>query len=147
MPKYNETSVAGESWIRSNKVLCSNEYEQPPTIYYQEEELFNFSDGKVVKSPYNPITPVSETFTTDKANTSFAVIDPLTELPTGTTATYQDLYVLIHSLYFHLAKQRDKPFPSWIWSDETSSWLAPIQKPEVGNWIWDEEFQQWAEQP
>lgn len=41
MPKYNETNVVGESWIRSNKVLCTNEYGQSPTIYYQEEESLN----------------------------------------------------------------------------------------------------------
>lgn len=150
MSKYNETTVTGESWVRSNKIICTNEYEQSPTIYYQEEELFNFSDGKVVKNIYNPLTPATETFTIDNANTSFIVIDPLTELPTGNTATYQDLYVLIHSLYFHLAKERDKgpkPFPSWTWSEETKSWLAPVPKPETGTWIWDEEFQQWVEQP
>jgi hypothetical protein len=107
MPKYNETSVTGESWIRSNKIICTNDYGQPPRIYYQEEELFNFSDGKIVKSLYTTFNPVTETFISDNANTTFELINPETELPTGNTATYQDLYVLIHSLYFHLAEKRD----------------------------------------
>lgn len=146
MPKYNETSVTGESWIRSNKIICTNEYEQPPTIYYQEEELFNFSDGKVVKQLYGTLNPVVETFTPANANTSFAVIDPETELPTGNTATYQDLYVLVHSLYFHLAAIRDKgpkPFPSWTWNDTTNSWVAPIPKPG-DEYTWDETAQAWV---
>jgi hypothetical protein len=108
MPKYNETAVVGESWIRSNKIVCSNDYGLPPTIYYQEEELFNFSDGRVVKSLYNTMSPAMETFTPDNANTSFALMNPETELPTGETATYRDLYVLMHSLYFHLVKRRDE---------------------------------------
>lgn len=147
MPKYNETSVTGESWIRSNKIICKNEYEQPPTIYYQEEELFNFSDGKVVKSLYTPLNPVMETFIPDNANTTFELINPETELPTGNTATYQDLYVLIHSLYFHLAKKRDKgtkPYPTWIWSDTTNSWIAPVPKPEgEQDYYWDDATQSW----
>jgi hypothetical protein len=108
MPKYNETAVVGESWIRSNKIVCSNDYGQPPTIYYQEEELFNFSDGKVVKSLYSTLYPAMETFTPINANTSFDIINPETDSPTGETATYQDLYVLVHSLYFHLVKKRDE---------------------------------------
>ena len=150
MPKYNETSVIGESWTRANRITCTNDYRNNPSIFYHEEELFNFSDGKVVKTPFNSLNPVSETFTSTNANTTFELINPATELPTGNTATYQDLYVLIHSLYFHLAKRRDKgnkPFPSWVWSDITNSWLAPVSKPETGTWIWDEEFQQWVEQP
>lgn len=107
MAKYNETNVVGESWRRANKVVCTNEYEQPPTIFYQEEELFNFSDGKIVKSLYTTLSPVMEVFTPENADTEFELIDPSTELPTGDTATYRDLHVLIHSLYFHLAKKRD----------------------------------------
>jgi len=108
MPKYNETAVVGESWIRSNKIVCSNDYGQPPTIYYQEEELFNFSDGKVVKSLYTTMSPAMETFTPNNANTHFDIINPETDSPTGETATYQALYVLVHSLYFHLVKKRDE---------------------------------------
>lgn len=147
MPKYNQTDVTGESWVRANRITCINEYGNNPSIFYHEEELFNFSDGKVVKNQYNSINPVSEIFTSNNANTIFELINPETELPTGNTATYQDLYVLIHSLYFHLAKARDKPFPSWVWSDTTNSWSPPIPKPETGNWIWDETFRQWVEQP
>jgi hypothetical protein len=107
MSKYNSTNVVGESWVRSNKVFCTNLYGQNPTIYYEEEELFNFTDGRVVNSKYSPMIPASELFTPDNANTTFELINPETELPSGTTATYQDLYVLMHSLYFHLVKKRD----------------------------------------
>lgn len=147
MPKYNETNVVGESWIRSNKVICSNEYGQNPTIYYQEEELFNFSDGKVVSSPHNHMYPAAVNFYKENANTIFEIINPETDLPTGNTATYQDLYILVHSLYFHLVELRDrgpKPFPSWTWDNTSNEWKAPFPKPE-GNYFWDETLQQWIE--
>ena len=147
MPKYNETNVTGESWIRSNKVICLNEYNTTPSIFFQEEELFNFSDGKVIKNPYSPMNPVAINLTYENATTEFELIDPVTELPTGNTATYQDLHVLIHSLYFHLASIRDKgpkPFSSWIWSDTTNAWSAPIPKPEDGqDYYWDEDARSW----
>jgi len=37
-----------------------------------------------------------------------------------------------------------KPFPSWIWSDENQSWVAPIQPPQDGKrYRWIEETAQW----
>jgi hypothetical protein len=54
----------------------------------------------------------------------------------------------MYSLYFHLAKERDKgpqPYPSWIWNDQTNSWDAPIPKPEDGQeYYWDESSQEWV---
>lgn len=35
-----------------------------------------------------------------------------------------------------------KPFPSWVFNEETCSWDAPVAKPE-GVYIWNEELQQW----
>lgn len=148
MSKYNETNVTGESWIRANKLICTNEYEQSPSIFYQEEELFNFSDGKVVKSPYTPLNPAGTYFTPENANTTFEIINPETEQPTGQTAEYKDLYVLIHSLYFHLTKERDrgpKPYPSWIWNETSQSWEAPVPKPEEDWWVWNEGSQEWQD--
>ena len=107
MSKYNNTDVVGESWVRSNKVFCTNLYGQNPTIYY-EEELFNFTDGKVVNSNYSPMIPANETFTPETANTEFQLISPITEELLNKTATYEDVYVLLHSLYFHLVSKRDE---------------------------------------
>jgi hypothetical protein len=108
MPKYNETNVIGESWIRPNRVMFSIKYKENATISYQEEEILNVSENEVIKTIKTVGSNLlTETFTPNNANTTFELINPETELPTGNTATYQDLYVLIHSLYFHLAKKRD----------------------------------------
>lgn len=39
-----------------------------------------------------------------------------------------------------------KPFPSWIWNTERSSWNAPIEPPQDGKkYKWIEETQTWIE--
>ena len=108
MSKYNSTNVVGESWVRSNKVICTNLYGENPSIYYAEEELFNFTDGKVVNSIYSPMLPAGEIFTTENANTEFQLISPITDELLNKTATYEDVYILLHSLYFHLVSKRDE---------------------------------------
>jgi hypothetical protein len=39
-----------------------------------------------------------------------------------------------------------KPFPSWVWSEEEDNWTSPIPRPqdtEIAFPIWDEESQSW----
>jgi len=43
-----------------------------------------------------------------------------------------------------------KPFDSWIWSEEDSSWVPPVPMPtseEPKAWTWAEDLQNWAEVP
>lgn len=143
MTKYNQTSVAGESWRRSPQIFCYNNYNEPPVIAYDEEDIIVSSDGKYATS--RMVNRLVQQFTPENANTEFQLKNPSTEEYTGKTATYYDLYVMLHSLYFHLAKERDKgpqPYPSWSWSEETNSWVAPIPKP-YASWFWDEETGSW----
>jgi hypothetical protein len=147
MAKYKKGSVAGETWTRSFQVIINNEYGKMPTIRYDEEDMIQLGDGKVISNRQGD--NITYPFNLEEAGTSFRLKNPLTDEYVDAYATYQDVFVLMHSLYFHLADLRDRgtsPYPSWSWNASTSQWEAPITKPEVGNWVWDEIGQQWIEQ-
>lgn len=148
MAKYKESTITGDSWVRANQIICTNPYNSIPTIQYIEEEIFNLSNGDTIKKTYtrDNLAQITEQFTQANANEAFPLINPLTGEDLGTTATYQDLYVILHSLYFYLATKVDrgpKPYPSWVWSDTSNKWEAPIPKPETGEWVWDETNGTW----
>lgn len=145
MPKYNETTVIGESWKRSFQILIENRYNQTPRIRFSEEEIFVTSDGRLAGS-YNG-EGIEAAFTTENALTQFQLKNPETEEYINQYATYRDLYVLIHSLYFHLAKLRDQgpqPYPSWSYNQNSKQWVAPTPKPNDGReYVWNESTQSW----
>lgn len=145
MQKYSQSQVSGESWIRSPQVTIYNNYNENPTIFFDEEKIVVLNDGEFISSRI--LSKLGKQFKSSNANTSFELISPETEEYTGKFATFNDLHVLVHSIYFYLAKERDKgpqPYPSWSWSEETNSWISPIPKPEDGqDYYWDESLQTW----
>lgn len=146
MPKYNETSVQGESWRRSFQLAGSNEYGKTPYIRFDEETAIAISEGETVT--YRNGNSVSAHLLPETALTEFQLRNPETDEYIDSYATYKDLFVLIHSIYFHLAKERDKgpkPHLSWIWNEINQQWESPVPKPEGDYWIWDEEFKQWVD--
>lgn len=50
---------------------------------------------------------VQEPFTAENAGEEFQLINPETGEQLGATASYQETYVMMHSLYLHLATKRD----------------------------------------
>lgn len=147
MPKYKERQVDGVAWNRAKQIICNNPYNGIPSIHYHEESMTSFSDGSVI-SNNTPGTQINQLFTPDLAEEEFQLVNPMTdELVPDQFATYQTLFVLLYSLYFHLAKKRDqgpKPYDSWIWDDNIKEWVAPIAKPDTENtYIWDEELTNW----
>ena len=145
MPKYKESTIVGESWKRSFQILIENFYDRAPKIRFSEEEIFVASDGRLARS-FNG-DGIEEFFTPENATTQFQLRNPQTEEYIDQFATYQDLYVLIHSLYFHLAKMRDRgpqPYPSWSFNELTEQWESPIPRPDdEQNYVWDEVNQTW----
>lgn len=102
MPNYKQQSnIIGESWNRSHKVVIDNPLNQPPIIHFLEELVFDLGNGEVIKKPLGAVYEVM----TDPA-VSFSILDVDTGEVTG-TATYNDVYTLLHSLYMHLATRRD----------------------------------------
>lgn len=102
MANYREQSLSGQKWVRSNSVHISNPYQGVPVLRFGEEEITTLSDGKTVNAPMQGLV---EPFS-DPAKT-FPLINPVTGESLGATASYQDVYVLLHSLYIALATARD----------------------------------------
>ena len=98
---YKQTTVSGESWVRANRVVIENPLNSIPSISFVEEKAINIGDETIKKLVSNVGAEM-----TDPAKT-FQLVNPATGLPTGTTATYGDIYVMIHSLYMDLVNQRD----------------------------------------
>ena len=148
MPKYNESPVQGEAWRRAFQLVGSNDYGSAPSIFYNEEDVVLLEGDKIIK---NHVGQIGTVFTLDNAQTQFQLRNPDTEEYIEAYATFQDLFVMLHSLYFHLAKERDlpergpQPYPSWVWSEETAFWVAPIPQPESGDWVWNEALQEWMD--
>lgn len=39
-----------------------------------------------------------------------------------------------------------KPFPSWIFDEESCNWVAPVPEPTSGGtWYWNEDIKDWSE--
>ncbi|MFC7460747.1 hypothetical protein [Hydrogenophaga defluvii] len=104
MSNYREQAISGQKWVRSNSVQISNPYQGLPVVRFGEEEIAVLSDGKTINTPLEGLT---EPFT-DPAKT-FPLLNPVTGEALGATASYQDVYVLLHSLYIALAVARDAP--------------------------------------
>ena len=148
MPKYNESTVAGESWKRAFQILIENFYGGVPKIRFSEEEIFVTTDGRKAGS-FNG-EGIEEYFTNENSLTQFQLRNPETEEYIDQYATYRDLYVLIHSLYFHLANIRDinnrgpQPYPAWVYNETTRQWEAPVPMPTDGqNYEWDVDTESW----
>lgn len=41
--------------------------------------------------------------------------------------------------------KKTQPYASWIFDEESCSFLPPVPFPEIGQWSWDEEKQTWIE--
>jgi hypothetical protein len=98
---YAESNVVGVQWKRANAVYIYNPYGGAGRVIVQEEEMTHLGD-KIVTQP-------SDTLRIDfDPEGSFPEINPETGEVTGNTVSHMQVYVALHSLYIHLAKQRDE---------------------------------------
>lgn len=102
MTQYRQEEVLGTKYQRSFRVEFDNPLNSVPSATFHEESVVVLSDGNSVTTPVGKVSgslidPASE----------FALINPETFEPLGQTMTYQDIYVLLVSLYIHLASIRD----------------------------------------
>lgn len=105
MTKYRESNTTGEAWRRANKVIIKNELDAVPSISFEEENIFVLASGQAIKERSDNI---HEMMTANNLGESFALVNPQTGDPIpGAASTYQDVQVLLHSLYLHLAAKRD----------------------------------------
>ena len=104
MANYRETELTGSKWVRSNRVTCINPYNGTPFISFGEEEITLLSDGRTTNAPLGEI---HQDFT--DPSVEFPLLNPATGESIG-TATYGQVYVILHSLYMALAATRDAHF-------------------------------------
>ena len=102
MANYKESNVTGITWQRCNRIDIRNPYEEPKFAVFIEEEITDFGNDKIVKSPVGQILA-------DFTDPSIIVnlINPETGESLNSSITYQDIYIMLHSLYIQLATQRD----------------------------------------
>jgi hypothetical protein len=107
---YKQSDEVGTSWQRCNNLGVINPLAgdttllpgQPtiPTIFFSEEKVINLG-GETIRKPAGGCQ--KEFNATDV----IPLLNPSTNEPLGTTATHQDLYVLLYSLYMQTALERD----------------------------------------
>jgi hypothetical protein len=106
MADYKEQLVTGEikKWQRSHKAIISNPYNGVPFIVFHEEEKTILPNGETISKEL-PASLKESLIDPDK---TFDLLHPVTDQVIG-TAKYQDIYIVLYSLYKMLAIQRDTP--------------------------------------
>lgn len=102
MANYKESNVTGVTWQRCNRIDIRNSYEEPKFAVFIEEEVTDLGNNKIVKVPAGQILA---DFT--DPTTIVNLINPETGDSLNSSVTYQDIYVILHSLYIKLATERD----------------------------------------
>lgn len=102
MPNYKEEVITGSVWQRANLVQIHNTLNAVPSIVFYEEEVVSVPSGPVTRN----VGQITESFS--DPTIEFNLVHPETGIVLG-TASYQQIYLLLHSLYMHLAHIRDNP--------------------------------------
>lgn len=103
MPNYREAILEGvKRWRRSYMFVGYNHYGAVPPLSFLEEDLTELEPGEMLAKQHG----VTLTATMSAPDTVFDVMNPETDEVIG-SATYLDLQVMLHSLYRHLADERD----------------------------------------
>jgi len=104
MSEYKSTTVIGEikEHIRSKKIIIANPYGGNPMVHFMEESLQIMPNGTTLATPCK--SELIEVF--DDISKKFDILNPTDNTVIG-ESSYQELYILVYSLYIALAKKRD----------------------------------------
>jgi len=102
MTDYCETNVTGTSYKRGRSMTFENPHKGTPSLLIREENVINIGErciyelaGEIRKS-------------VDDFSVMFPLRNPQTnEMIPGAEMSYEQLYVGLFSLYWHLALERD----------------------------------------
>ena len=101
--EYQQTDVQGTTHKRGRSITFENPYNAIPSVYVAEERVIDLGDKKITESSGAIIKNIYP----ELLNTEFPLLNPLNNEPLGPNASYQQLYVMLFSLYWHLAQERD----------------------------------------
>jgi hypothetical protein len=105
MANYKESQVSGTSWTRSYRVELENPLNDIPRIIFAEEDVYLINGETVTKEIIrHPVYSAQDNLS--DPTVAFDILSPVDDSVVG-TATYQDVYVLLYSLYQALAIRRD----------------------------------------
>lgn len=103
--EYRESTVAGTSYQRGRSMYFEYPRNETPSLLVREETVTILGEDRVIVEPDGEILksiPVAQ------LGTEFQLRNPATnDAIEGQTATYQDVFILLFSLYWHLAEERD----------------------------------------
>jgi hypothetical protein len=105
MTDYKASDIAGYKWRRCKQIVIKNYINTLPVGIFLEEDCVSFGNGEVVTKE---ISELQEAFSPSNINEEFKVLD-MDGNDTGTKMTYGQVYVVLKSLYMHLAEKRDTP--------------------------------------
>lgn len=106
MAEYRETNVTGSSYQRGRSMYFENPKGSTPSLLIREERVTELAD----RETFEPCGEILKTV--NDLSVVFQIRDPQTnEVIEGQSMTYQDLYVALFSLYWHLAEERDNYVP------------------------------------
>jgi hypothetical protein len=103
MTNYKQNDITGTEWQRCQLVSISNPLSGPKYALFSEERVASTGTWSVTKE----VPGCRKAFAPDG---TFPLLDPTTNLPTGTSMTHTDLYVALYSLYMQTAMERDSNF-------------------------------------
>ncbi len=105
MAEYKETPITGRRRMRSYRVIANNPANGARSIQFDEEYLTELDDGRHINEPAGSLRRPF-----DNPSGKFDLVHPDTGAVIG-SASYLDVYVILHSLYMHLAVERDNAPP------------------------------------
>ena len=102
---YRQSSVSGSTYQRGRSLYFENPRNEPPSLLIREERVTVLADREITEFVGEIRKNVTD------LTVAFPLRNPLDNERIGQSATYQDLYVLLFSLYWHLAEERDAFVP------------------------------------
>jgi hypothetical protein len=101
MPNYKETLLQGTKYQRACRITIDNPLDQTPSVTFIEEEVILNSDNT---RSHKIIGSLSMTF---DPNEIVTIIDPITNLPTDKKYPTLIAQLIIYSMYWKKALERD----------------------------------------
>ena len=105
MAEYRESPITGRKRMRSYRVTAHNPANGARAIQFDEEWLTELDDGRFINEPAGSIR---KDF--NDPTVTFDLLNPETGAVIG-SSSYMQVYVILHSLYMHLANERDAQAP------------------------------------
>lgn len=97
---YKSDEQVAQTWVRAAHISIDNPIDGAPSATFLEERAISTGGSTATQR----LGSIVELFAADEA---FDLLHPETGAVIG-SATYNELRVLLHSLYFHVAQKRDE---------------------------------------